>query len=616
MPKGYLFLVLHAHLPYVRHPEYDRFLEERWFFEAVTETYVPLVKFFDRLKAEGSPFRLTLSVSPTLAAMMEDPLLRERCVRHLDLSIRLAELECERTRHWPDVHFLAQMYRRLFAEARQTFVERCGTRLATAFREHAADGSLELITCAGTHGYLPLLSSEPSAVRAQVFAAVREHERIFGSPPKGMWVPECAYYPGLDDLLAEAGVRYFFVDGHAVEHADPRPLFGVSAPVYCPSGVAAFGRHPMTSKLVWSTNVGYPADYNYREYYRDIGFDLDQDYLAPFQYAAGVRTGTGIKYHRITGPGPDKHLYNPDWARETAQRHAHDFAARCRDQAARAGAGMPFPGVIVSPYDAELFGHWWFEGPQWLYHVLREVSGGGDLELGTPGRYLDAHPVQQLGPQRLPRALGQPRDRLDVAPAARGGGPDAAGGAGPPGGAAGQPRGPPAAPGRPRAAAGAVLGLAVHHHQRHRRGVRPPPLPRPRQPLPLPAARPGGAAGRPGPARGLRVHGRAVPGPGLPPVRRGGRPGGVTEALLIARRQLFTLPAEVTPVKCWFCEQEARGTCAACGRGLCRDHANIHDEMTLAKSDTSTGYASYYNVYGALKCSACRLEWQSFTPRP
>ena len=114
MPKGYLLLVLHAHLPYVRHPEYDRFLEERWFFEAVAETYIPLIKFFDRLQAENVPFQLTLSVSPTLANMMEDPLLRHRCLRHLDLSLTLAEKECERTKDWPDVHALAQMYRRLF----------------------------------------------------------------------------------------------------------------------------------------------------------------------------------------------------------------------------------------------------------------------------------------------------------------------------------------------------------------------------------------------------------------------------------------------------------------------------------------------------------------------
>jgi 1,4-alpha-glucan branching enzyme len=395
MPKGYLLLVLHAHLPYVRHPEYDRFLEERWFFEAVTETYIPLIKFLDRLQGEGRTVKLTLSISPPLANMMEDPLLRERCTRHLELSLRLAERECERTRHWPDVHFLAQMYRRLFEEARQTFVERCGTRLVRALRQLAEAGSLELMTCAASHGFLPLLRSEPGAVRAQVFAAAAEHERIFGQRPQGMWIPECAYYPGLDETLAAAGVRYFFVDSHGIDHADPRPLFGVSAPLYCPSGVAAFGRHPMTSKLVWCTNVGYPADYNYREYYRDIGFDLDQHYLEPFQYAKGVRSHTGIKYHRVTGKTTDKHLYNPDWARETAERHARDFVHRCREHTARAAAGMPFPAVIVSPYDAELFGHWWFEGPQWIYHVLRELASGGELALSTPGEYLSAHPVQQ-----------------------------------------------------------------------------------------------------------------------------------------------------------------------------------------------------------------------------
>src|SRR4051812_25679454 len=103
MPKGYLQLVLHAHLPYVRHPEYDRFLEERWFFEAVTETYIPLIKFFDKLQAEGTKFRITLSISPTLANMMEDPLLQQRYLRHLDMSIALAERELHRTRDWQDV---------------------------------------------------------------------------------------------------------------------------------------------------------------------------------------------------------------------------------------------------------------------------------------------------------------------------------------------------------------------------------------------------------------------------------------------------------------------------------------------------------------------------------
>ena len=437
MPNGYLQLVLHAHLPYIRHPEYERFLEERWFFEAVTETYIPLVKFFDRLRDEGKPFKLTLSVSPTLANMMEDPLLRQRCVRHLDMLIRLAEAECERTRHWRDVHFLAQMYRQLFEEARHTFVERCGTRLVSAFREHAEAGRLELITCAGTHGFLPLLNSEPATVRAQVFTAVHEHERIFGSKPKGMWVPECAYYPGLDAVLAEAGIRYFMADSHAVDHADPRPLFGVSAPVYTPSGVAAFGRHPLTSKLVWSTSVGYPADFNYREYYRDIGYDLDQDYLEPFQYAKGIRTHTGIKYHRITGKtrqqtsvqsglgardgGEARPRLRGPLPRPGQPRPRRD-AVPVRDRVAlRRRAVRP---LVVRGAAVDLL------RPARAVRRRRPGTGhAGRIPVGLPDPAKGHAGREQLGQERLPRALGQPQDRLDVAAVARGGGPDASDGA-------------------------------------------------------------------------------------------------------------------------------------------------------------------------------------------
>ncbi|MFC1641774.1 glycoside hydrolase family 57 protein [Myxococcota bacterium] len=395
---GYLALVLHAHLPYVRHPEYERFLEERWLFEAVTETYIPLIKFLDRLRDEGVRFRLTVSLSPTLATMLEDELLRERYQRHLELCVRLADAEIGRTRDWPGVHRLACMYRVLFEEAREVFLHRCGTRVVTALRDHQETGGLELITCAGTHGFLPGLAADPASVRAQILAGVREHQRLFGCKPPGLWLPECGYYPGLDQVLVEAGLRYTILETHGIEHATPRPLMGVHAPVICPSGLAAFGRNPSTSRLVWSGNVGYPADANYREYHRDIGFDLDQGYLEPYQYAAGVRASTGIKYHRITSRGPRKDLYDPDRGCEVAVQHAQDFVGRCLGEVRRVRARTASPAIVLSPYDAELFGHWWFEGPQWLYHVLRGAAGSAEgLGLVTPSEYLDLFPVHQRG---------------------------------------------------------------------------------------------------------------------------------------------------------------------------------------------------------------------------
>src|ERR1700745_2785761 len=123
MPVGYLSLVLHAHLPYVRHPEYDDFLEEDWLYEAITETYIPLLEVFDGLERDGVGWRLTMSVTPTLAAMLGDPLLQYRYVRHLDNLLGLLGKKRERTRWQPELHVLARMYCERFQRARQVFVE-------------------------------------------------------------------------------------------------------------------------------------------------------------------------------------------------------------------------------------------------------------------------------------------------------------------------------------------------------------------------------------------------------------------------------------------------------------------------------------------------------------
>src|SRR3954453_9607094 len=123
MPLGYLCLVLHAHLPFVRHPEHDDFLEEDWFYEAITETYIPLLQVFDGLERDGVDWRKTMSVTPTLAAMLSDPLLQFRYVRHIDNLISLSLKELERTRWEPEFNRLAEMYHQKFQRSRDVFVK-------------------------------------------------------------------------------------------------------------------------------------------------------------------------------------------------------------------------------------------------------------------------------------------------------------------------------------------------------------------------------------------------------------------------------------------------------------------------------------------------------------
>ena len=185
MPVGYLTLVLHAHLPFVRHPEYEDFLEEDWLYEAITETYIPLLEVFDGLERDGVDWRLTMSVTPTLAAMLSDPLLQYRYVRHIDNLIALANKELERTRWQPEFHPLAQMYHQRFTRAREVFVKQYNNNLLTGFRRFFETGKLELITCAATHGFMPLMVVNENARRAQIEIGCREFERHFGRRPQG-----------------------------------------------------------------------------------------------------------------------------------------------------------------------------------------------------------------------------------------------------------------------------------------------------------------------------------------------------------------------------------------------------------------------------------------------
>lgn len=399
-PAGYLGIVLHAHLPYVRHPEYEHFFEENWFYEAITECYVPLLAMLDRLAADNVGFRLTLSLSPTLMTMLNDELLRERYLKHLRSLIGLAEREVSRTRRQPEYWRLARLYRRFFRNTLGLYRERYQCDLLSAFGKHQAAGRVELITTAATHAFLPLHNVSEVAVRNQIDIGVETFERQFGHTPPGFWLPECGYYPGLERTLKEAGLHYFFVDSHGLLDASSAPQHGIYAPLDCGNGVAAFARDPACSRQVWSAEEGYPGDVDYREFYRDIGFELERDQLAPFVQDDGGRCHTGIKYHRITGGEQAKALYRPKPARTKARHHAHDFIEQRRRQLAGLGAAIETPPMIIAPYDAELFGHWWFEGPYWLEQVIRLADRQTDApRLVSCGDYLLRQPsLQQATP--------------------------------------------------------------------------------------------------------------------------------------------------------------------------------------------------------------------------
>lgn len=381
MAIGFWCPVLHAHLPFVRHPELPQFMEEEWLFEAITETYVPLILVLDGLVADGVDYRLTMTLSPPLLAMLRDELLVSRYNHHIDKLVELARQEVERTAaEAPEFAATARFYHHEFSRIRHCFRETYGSDLVRAFRKHLESGRLEVITCGATHGFLPLMDDVPEAVRAQVLIARDYHRELFGRDPEGIWLPECGYMPGHERFLDEAGIRYSFLEAHGLTEAHPRPSHGVHAPILSPGGVAFLGRDMESSRQVWSAEVGYPGDYDYREFYKDIGWELPMNYLEDF-FGDGLRRNIGIKYHRVTGQVglADKQPYDRWRAVEKAAMHAGHFMDKRIEQIRGLAAHMDRPPIVMSPYDAELYGHWWFEGPDFLNFLFRKLHFDQDV---------------------------------------------------------------------------------------------------------------------------------------------------------------------------------------------------------------------------------------------
>lgn len=383
MKSGNIALVLNAHLPFVRQPDYPQFLEERWLFESLSECYLPLLRLFARLEADAVPWKLTMSLSPTLTAMLGDNLLQSRYISWLEKQCELAEKEKIRLANDPEQLGLAQMYAYLYQQNLDDFTVLHGRNILTAFDFYYKKGRLDLMTSAASHAFLPLYQNIPEAITAQIEAGLVSFRSTFGRSPGGFWAPQLGWYPGLEQTLSAYGFQYSVVTTRSALLAKPSPRYGSYAPISCDNGFVCFIRDIEATDAVWSEDSGYPSDPAYREFYRDIGYDLPIDYIAPFVDLKQVRTFTGFKYWAITGHTDNKHLYKPERASAKAVEHAENFLYNRTRQLRKASALMRKPALIVAPYDAELFGHWWHEGIQWLEAVFRHAQTTSELSFVT-----------------------------------------------------------------------------------------------------------------------------------------------------------------------------------------------------------------------------------------
>lgn len=409
MKKGYVALVLHSHIPFVRHPEKEDSLEERWLFEAMSECYIPLIEVYDKLIDENIDFKITMSITPTLMTMLQDSYLNKRYNTYLKKSIELSEKEILRTKGDKELNKLAQFYNERFNN-NYAIYKKYDYNLMNAFRKFDKLGVLEIITCSATHGLLPLLSINPETVKAQISTGVQYYIDSIGHDPKGIWLPECAYTYSLDSVLREFGIQYFISESKAILNASPRPKYGTYVPISTANGICTFGRDKESSYQVWSSFDGYPGDHSYREFYRDIGYELPMEYISPYIDKKGIRIDTGVKYYRVTGNTENKEYYNRERAMKKVKEHGEHFANSRHNQINKVSEHMDKPPIIICPYDTELFGHWWFEGPDFIYEFIKKSSEEcTSYELTSPANYLKKHPIVQCS-SPCPSSWGENSD--------------------------------------------------------------------------------------------------------------------------------------------------------------------------------------------------------------
>jgi 1,4-alpha-glucan branching enzyme len=427
---GAFSLVLHTHLPYViSHGKWPHGMD--WLNEAAAETYVPLLRAFDQLVAEGVSPKVTIGLTPVICEQLADPVFKEEFVSYLTLKAEAAKIDVasfEKAAAEADtetnLHLkrLAQDWEGFNLGLLRDFNTTYNQDLIGAFKRLQDAGHLEIITCAATHGYLPLLY-EDASVDAQIRTAVENYQKHFGRAPQGIWLPESAYRPyrewssplggdqprlrrGLEEFLDRHNLRYFYIDSHLIEGGkalgvylerfealkkywtefskgytdvsdefkhSPYQTYLVRSRHNFIGRVYAYVRDPRTGLQVWSGEHGYPGDGNYLDFHK--------------KHWPG-----GHRYWRVTsaklGLG-EKQIYDPDIAAQRILDNAGHFKEMVRQILTNEGQEAEGLPVVCAPYDTELFGHWWYEGPRWIYHVLKWIAADPELKLMTGSEYLD-----------------------------------------------------------------------------------------------------------------------------------------------------------------------------------------------------------------------------------
>ncbi|MGL4524343.1 MAG: 1,4-alpha-glucan branching protein domain-containing protein [Spirochaetia bacterium] len=376
--------VFNAHLPFVRFPQYDDFLEERWFFEAMLHSYLPMLSMMDKLKSDGVKYQISWIISSTLLSMVDDDILKKRFLRYAEKLLRLVEIEKKRCEDLNDLKPIVLCYEEKIQNS-LSILKAFNGSVISALKYFADEGFLELIPTAATSAFLPLYQACPQVVRAQISAGITSFsEKLGGYKPQGFWLPHSGYFPGLELYLQEQGIAYTFIttSGLLGEKglADPD-----SCKVYqSPTGFKFIPVSRFFVDRIFDQQFGYPTHPVYRDFYRDIAFELPEEEIGDYALHHGEKVPTGLKYFARTGKTEHKDIYRPSRANDQARDHADEFVTTLIDISKEIRSSEVKSPVMTCILDLEFFGDWWFEGTTFCEHALRTLSKSEYADTSVP----------------------------------------------------------------------------------------------------------------------------------------------------------------------------------------------------------------------------------------
>jgi 1,4-alpha-glucan branching enzyme len=390
-----------------------------WLCEAAAECYIPILATLEKLQASGVPAKISMDFSPINLEQLADQRFVEIFSDYCDEKIMYAERDYHHFGHIGEkgMQPTTEFWREFYLDKKRRLIDHYDGNIVSGFRKLSDAGVLDAMTCGVTHGYFPLLLDDRH-ILAQLRIATQSHETHFGKKPRGVWLPECGYRPGyewsppagavdiqnrgpvlrkgIEELVAQVGLEYFFVDGHLIygdtsiiakekkstkkkkkevetsleerrekllkEGHDLKSLAAIYSVKSTTSmlgrpAVSVFAREAKTAMQVWSSDHGYPGGGAYLDFSK--------------------KHTSGLRYWRVTGSGVDigdKKPYDPEATEKQLTHDAADFAKLIKAQLKEHDAPNEGLGIISAPFDTELFGHWWFEGPRFLGKVIERLA--------------------------------------------------------------------------------------------------------------------------------------------------------------------------------------------------------------------------------------------------